>query len=135
MATPLELFDWLVRYLDIYLFYVYGTHVYIAQFACCEGDSCRTPVDDVAAVKELERADDLGGVEHGAVVLEPPQLLDVVHQVAAVVKLHHEKQVILTAHTSTVHAKMIRNKLHETLVDVIHDLWSRILTIRSPFCG
>ena len=92
----------------------------IAQFACCEGDSCRTPVDDVVAVKELERADDLGGVEHGAVVLEPPQLLDVVHQVAAVVKLHHEKQVILTAHASTVHAKMIRNKLHETLVDVIH---------------
>jgi len=54
------------------------------------------PVDDVAAVQKLQRADDLGGVEHRAVVIEPSQFLDVVHQIAAVVELHHEKQMILS---------------------------------------
>lgn len=56
-----------------------------------------TPVNDVAVVQKLERAQDFGGVKHRTVVVESFQLLDVVHQVSAVVEFHHEEQMTLAA--------------------------------------
>jgi len=60
-------------------------------------------------VQKLQRADDLGGVEHRAVVVEPSQFLDVVHQIAAVVELHHEKQMILSTYRYT-RTQLVRRK-------------------------
>lgn len=46
-------------------------------------------------MQELESRNDFGGVEARARFREPPALLDVEHQVAAVQVLHHEEQVRL----------------------------------------
>ena len=52
----------------------------------------QVPVDDAALVEVVERQTDLGAVEPGVLLGQPPLPLHVEHQVAAAHELDHEEE-------------------------------------------